>query len=80
MTTYSELSKKIGWEKGTKVSIPSLEEARELHNEVLLNHDVSAYEQVFRIARFAPNPDGGEDEQAYRLIYEAFSEGRRLFE
>ena len=79
MSIYREISKKIGWDKDTKVSIPTLEEARELHNDVLIDESVEAYENVFRIHRFAPTPDCGEDEQAMKWIHEAYVYGQSLF-
>lgn len=80
MSIYSELSKKIGWDKDTKVSIPTIEEAKELHQDVMVNKSIDAYESVFRYHRFAPTPDGGEDEAAMKFIYEAYTEGRRYFD
>lgn len=79
MTIYSELSKKIGWDKDTKVSIPTLFEAKELYQEVMINESVGAYEQVFRIHRFAPTPDGGEDSVAMGYIHDAYVKGQKFF-
>lgn len=79
MSLYSELSKKIGWD-AKKVNIPSIEEAKALHNEVLVNKSIDAFETVFKIHRFAPTPDGGEDSVACNLIFEAFTLGRKFFE
>ncbi|WP_448672421.1 hypothetical protein [Sphingobacterium multivorum] len=80
MSIYSDISKRIGWDKDTKVSIPSLDEAKELHNEVMVNKSIEAYESVFRYHRFAPLPDGGEDEIAMRYIQDAYLEGRSFFQ
>lgn len=80
MSIYSEISKRVGWDRDTKVSIPTIDEAKELHHDVMVNQSVDAYESVFRYHRFAPTPDGGEDEVAMKLIYEAYTEGRRFFE
>lgn len=79
MTVYSEISKKIGWDKDTKVSIPTVNEAKELHNEVLINQSEEAFENVFRIHRFAPTPDGGEDSVAMGYIHDAFVNGQKFF-
>lgn len=80
MSIYSDISKRIGWDKDTKLSIPSLDEAKELHNEVMVNKSIDAYESVFRYHRFAPLPDGGEDEIAMRYIQDAYLEGRSFFQ
>ncbi|MEN5434122.1 hypothetical protein ABE545_10805 [Sphingobacterium faecium] len=79
MSIYSEISKRIGWDKDTKVSIPSIEDARDLHHEVMVNKSEEAYETVFRYQRFAPSADGGDDEVAMRFIHVAYEEGRRFF-
>lgn len=80
MSIYSDISQKIGWEKDTKVSIPSLDEAKELHNDVMVNKSIEAYETVFRYQRFCPSPDGGEDEIAMRYINDAYLEGKSFFQ
>lgn len=80
MSIYSEISKTIGWDKDTKVSIPSVEDARDLHHEVLVNKSAEAFETVFRYHRFAPSPDGGDDEVSMRYINSAYDEGRRFFQ
>lgn len=80
MSIYSEISKQIGWDSGKKVSIPSIEDAKELHNQVLVNRSIDAFKKVFEIYRFAPTPDGGDDSVAMKFIYEAFTEGKRFFE
>ncbi|MDM1048035.1 hypothetical protein [Sphingobacterium hotanense] len=79
MSIYSELSKKIGWDRDTKVSIPSTEEAKELHNDVLVNQSIDAFETVFRIHRFAPTADGGEDAVAMGYIHDAYTQGQIFF-
>ena len=79
MSIYSELSKKIGWDRDTKVSIPTMEEAKELHQEVMVNKDIEAFETVFRYHRFCPSPDGGEDEIAMKYIYDAYINGQTFF-
>ena len=79
MSIYSEISKKIGWDKDTKVSIPTVEEAKDLHNEVMVNHSIDAFETVFRTHRFAPTPDGGEDAVAMGYIHEAYKNGQVFF-
>lgn len=80
MSIYSYISTKIGWEKGKTVPIPSVEEAKNLHNEVMVNESSEAYEAVFRYQRFCPSPDGGDDEIAMRYIFDAFLEGKRFFQ
>lgn len=79
MSLYSEISKRIGW-ADKKVAIPSITEAKALNNEVLVNKSIDAFEKVFTLHRFAPTPDGGEDEVAMKLIFEAYTEGRKFFE
>lgn len=79
MSIYSELSKRIGWDRDTKVSIPSIDEAKELHQDVMVNKSIDAFEAVFRYHRFAPTPDGGEDEVAMRYIYSAYVDGQAYF-
>ena len=79
MSIYSEISKKIGWDRETKVSIPTIEEAKELHNEVILKQSQIAFETVFRIHRFAPTPDGGEDAVAMGYIHDAYVNGQTYF-
>lgn len=79
MSKYSDISKKIGWDD-RKVSIPTLKEAEQLHDEVLNLRSESAFEHVFVIHRFAPSPDGfGEDFEAMKLVNEAFTFGTQIF-
>lgn len=79
MSKYSDISKKIGWDD-RKISIPTLKEAEQLHDEVLNLRSESAFEQVFIIHRFAPIPDGfGEDFEAMKFINQAFTFGTQTF-
>lgn len=80
MSIYSDISNRIGWDKDTKVSIPSMDEAISLHHEVFINESEEAFESVFRYHRFCPTPDGGEDSVAMHYIHDAYQEGRRLFQ
>lgn len=80
MSIYSDISKKIGWDQDTKVSIPSVQEAKELQNEVMVNKSAEAYETVFRYQRFCPSPDGGEDEIAMRYIHSTYLDGKHFFQ
>lgn len=79
MSIYSVISKRIGWDRDTKVSIPSIEEAKDLHNNVMVHQRVDAFEKVFRIHRFAPTPDGGEDSVAMGYIHDAYMNGQGFF-
>ncbi|WP_392471275.1 hypothetical protein ACF3OC_07890 [Sphingobacterium cellulitidis] len=79
MSVYSEISKKIGWDRDTKVPIPTTDEAKELHNEVMVNQSMDAFETVFRIHRFAPTPDGGDDAVAMGYIHSAYRDGQVFF-
>lgn len=79
MSVYSEISKKIGWDKETKHPVPTIEEAKDLHNEVMVNHSKDAFETVFRIHRFAPTADGGDDAVAMGYIHDAYLNGQFFF-
>ncbi len=80
MSIYSDISKRIGWDEGTKVPIPSVDEAKALHNEVMINKSIDAFETVFRYHRFCPQPDGGEDEIAMRYIHSTYLDGKCFFQ
>lgn len=80
MNTYTAISKRLGWDAEKKVSIPSIEEAKELQNKVMVNQDAEAFEKVFSIHRFAPSPDGGEDGAAMEIIWQTFREGSKFFQ
>lgn len=80
MSIYSSISERIGWDNDTKVSIPSIDEAKALHNDVMVNKSIESYEKVVRYHRFAPSADGGEDEIAMRYVHTAYLDGKGFFQ
>jgi len=77
MSVYSDISKRIGWEGSS--SIPSVELAQELLEKVTRQHCQVAFEQVFRIHRFAPTSETEEEYEAMLIIYEAYTKGTSIF-
>lgn len=78
MSKYSEISKRIGW--NGKADIPSLEKANELLAKVRNNNDADAFEQVFKIYRFAQAPVGEQETLALNVIIEAYRIGTDIFQ
>jgi hypothetical protein len=74
MTTYTRISKRLGWEPRA-VAMPSVEEAKNLLEEVKAGN-VFSFEKVFAIYRFAPI---GEVSDAMVICMEAFQIGSKLF-
>lgn len=78
MSTYSEISKRIGW-KGY-YAIPSPETAIELHNAVVNQQCEASFELVFKIHRFAPSPTNKLETDAMYSINKAFITGQKHFQ
>lgn len=78
MTVYTAMSKEIGWDH-RDVSIPSLGRAETLLNQVR-NHNRIAFRHVFLCNRFCPVPTNQEQEDSMKVIFQAFTEGRTIFE
>lgn len=77
MTVYTAISKKIGWEG--KATIPTIAEATELKG-LVQKEDAYAFEKVFKIHRFASYEQLSEsNEEALKIIYEAFCLGESIF-
>ncbi len=74
MSIYSEISKRIGWDKKT-VSIPTVERARELYDAVN-KEDLNAFETVFNIHRFAASGTNETESMALQIILHAYKLGR----
>lgn len=68
---YSAISKKLGFQKVGSVEIPSVEKAKELRERAETG-DIEAFEEIFRIHRFAESPETEEGIKAIEEIHEAF--------
>jgi hypothetical protein len=77
MSTYSEISKRIGFEG--KASIPTLQHAIELLRKVHDDKSEEAFEEVFKIHRFAESPDNDSDIDTMNVIMDAFTVGKKIF-
>ncbi len=80
MTTYTAISKEIGWEidPNNPIKIPAVPMAQLLRSQVG-KRDELAFKEVFRIYRFAPSPVTVEEGMAMNEINGAFIEGTKLF-
>ncbi len=73
MSTYSEISKRIGWEG--HCAIPSIETATDLKKAVVSDKSTNGFELVFKIHRFAPSPTNEQELKAMNIINEAYCAG-----
>jgi hypothetical protein len=78
MSRYSDISKHIGWEP-KKVNIPTTEQAKELREQITINHCESAFKTVFTIYRFAATAKNEKEYEAMRVIYDAYQKGSEIF-
>jgi hypothetical protein len=76
MSKYSEISKRIGWDR-IDVAIPTPERAKKLF-ELVQNGDELAFETVFRVNRFG-DPKNKEQIEAMDIINQAFLKGAEIF-
>jgi len=77
MSVFSQISKKLGFQ-GPQVPMPTFEQAREL-SEKVFNDDRQAFEEVFRIYRFAGVEDFVRDIEISDIIFVAFVYGRETW-
>lgn len=68
---YSVISKRLGWKRPPDVVIPGVEKAKELRAKAEAG-DAAAFEEIFRIHRFAESPETEEEAKAIEEIHEAF--------
>lgn len=76
-TIYTAISKRIGWEQQT-VPVPSIDRAYELLEEVGKEYEF-AFEEVFRINRFAKVDSNELEIEAMNVIHRAFMHGEQIF-
>ena len=67
---YSVISKRLGFEP-RKVAIPSLQRAQGLR-KAAEGGDEAAFEELFKIHRFAESPESEKEAAAIEEIHEAF--------
>lgn len=70
---YSVISKRLGFQKIEGVAIPNVEKAKELRAKAEAG-DTAAFEEIFRIHRFAESPETEEGIKAIEEIHAAFVE------
>ena len=78
MSIYSDISKKIGWQRQVRKPV-SFMEAEQLAREVE-NGSAEAFEKVFTLWRFMDQVDLTEDQMAaFMQIEVAFQRGKEIF-
>lgn len=71
MSTYDELSQKVGFYSKTPVTIPSVAVARNLLRLVTTANSMEAAEAVMRVVRFCPSAKTKEEREAKQICCEA---------
>lgn len=75
---YTKISKEIGWTRGEE-PYPTRERAEELAR-LSAAGDREAYKTIFLLHRFVRSPHTDEELEIGNIIYDAFTQNRRLFE
>lgn len=76
-SVYTSMSKSLGWDE-KEVSYPTIEEAKRLKERVI-SGDREAFYKVFELNRFASLDCSEEEFQVSNIIYDAFTEGSRIW-
>ena len=79
LSTYDELSEKIGFYSKIPVTIPSVPVARNLLRLVTMANSMEAAEAVMRVVRFAPSAKNDEEREAKKICCEASAMVRQSF-
>jgi len=71
MSTYEELSQKVGFYCKSPITIPSVAVARNLLKLVSTANSMEAAEAVMRVVRFCPSAKNEEEREAKQICCEA---------
>ncbi len=79
MSTYEELSEKVGFYSRTPITIPSVAVAKNLLRLVKAANSMEAAEAVMKVVRFAPSAKTKEEREAKQICCEASAMVRQSF-
>ena len=79
LSTYEELSRRVGFHSKDPVTIPSVEIANNLLKLVKMANSMEAAEAVMRVVRFCPSPTNDAEREAKKICCEASQYSRQSF-
>lgn len=79
LTTYEELSERVGFSSKVPVSIPSIAVAKNLLRLIKVANSMEAAEAVMKVVRFSSSPKTDEEREAKRICCEASQAARQSF-
>ena len=79
MTTYDELSEKVGFATKEPITIPTIAVAKDLLNLIKQANSLQAAEAVMKVVRFTPSGKTPEEREAKRICCEASQLARQAF-
>ena len=79
LSTYEELSRRVGFHSKKPITIPPVAVARNLLKLVKVANSIEAAEAVMRVVRFAPSAKNEEEREAKKICCEASDLSRQGF-